>query len=205
MREHPVDRSRREHRRREGAGARLFVAVYPPPEIVAALAAEAARLQLPEHRPVPPEQVHITVHFVGAVAPAEIEPAAETLRRAVAGLAPFELRARRLVGLPPRAPRLVAAETDLPPELHELHRRLVARLAQPLRRGRKSGGYLPHLTLCRFTGAAKAGAAVPELPADLAPDSPAAAPFPVPAVRLMRSVLHPKGPEHRLVAEVALG
>ena len=44
---------------------RLFVAVYPPAGVADALLRAAETLDLPDRRLLPPEQVHLTVQFVG--------------------------------------------------------------------------------------------------------------------------------------------
>ncbi len=173
---------------------RLFVAVYPPPEIARALLEAIARLELPANRLVPVEQVHVTLHFIGSTSPRELPETAESVRRAAAGLGSFQLRPLRLVGLPERAPRLMAAETDGPPALVEIQRRLAARLA---RNARRSPGdrFRPHLTLCRFKRPARD--AVPDGALDLGA-------FDVRRIELMKSTLDSTGARHQVVESVAL-
>ena len=109
---------------------RLFVAVYPPQDMVAALLRGIGRLTLPNHRLVHPEQVHLTVHFVGAVPAAQLDSILESVEYGMHGITPFSLAPDRLITLPERSrKRLVAAEADGPAPLAELHRRLVSRLA----------------------------------------------------------------------------
>ena len=120
----------------------------------------------------------------------------ESVRRAAGGLSATELRPQRLIGLPRRGPtRLIAAETDAPPVLLELQRRLATRLAREVRR-RPGDRFLPHLTLCRFRAPTRHPTI--EVPLDLPP-------FPVAEVRLMRSTLHPDGARHHEVSTVVLG
>jgi 2'-5' RNA ligase len=119
----------------------------------------------------------------------------ESVERSVAGVGAFELRPLRLVTFPERGrPRLIAMETDAPPALLEVQRRLVHRLARSSRT--KTGDrFRPHLTLMRFTGAAQ--------PRDV--DAPVELPpFRVEALSLMRSILRPAGAEHAEVARFAL-
>ncbi|RMH09806.1 MAG: RNA 2',3'-cyclic phosphodiesterase [Planctomycetota bacterium] len=166
---------------------RLFIAIYPPRACVRALADAAASLDLPPHRPVPIDQIHLTVHFVGPVHRREVDRVRETLSRAARGIGTFELQPHRLIVLPPRDCRLVAAETNLPSELAELQRRLASRLAsKPSRRA-----YLPHITLCRFRAPRFPGFEPVEI------NIPT---FGVNEICLMRSVLHPDGAEHRMLA-----
>lgn len=176
---------------------RLFVAVYPPPEIAAALLAALEDLDdLPALRPVERDQVHMTLHFVGDRPPSELEAIAETVRRAAGGLEPFALTPQRLITLPRRPPaRLVAAETDRPAGLLELQRRLVTRLARNPRQ-RTGDRFRPHLTLCRFKSPARLRAI----------GRPIAVPsFNVSAIALVRSTLRPEGAQHRTVLAISLG
>lgn len=175
---------------------RLFIAIYPPPEVARRLIAGLGRLELPAHRAVPAEQVHLTVHFVGGVADAELPRITETLERARAGIERFALRPDRLITLPPRGrKRLVAAEADGPPPLLELQRRLAGRLS-PTPRRRPGDRFRPHFTLCRF----KKETAMPSLeePIDVGA-------FEVSAIALMKSVLRPDGAQHTPVAQCELG
>jgi 2'-5' RNA ligase len=84
--------------------------------------------------------------------------------------------------------------TDAPAPLLELQRRLAHRLARSPR-AKAGDRFLPHLTLCRFSGGARA----PRIdePTDISA-------FAVDHVMLMRSVLRPSGAEHSEVARVAL-
>jgi 2'-5' RNA ligase len=168
-------------------GLRLFVAVHPPEEIARALLEAMRGLELPDHRDVPLEQVHLTLQFIGEVPAPKLEATIESVQRSTGGLGSFELAPLRLITLPPigRA-RLVAAETDRPAELLELQRRLASRLAHSPR-DRVGDRFRPHLTLCRFRS-----------PASMRPvDEPVAvAAFPVHEIRLMRSTLAPTGARH---------
>ena len=174
---------------------RLFVAVYPPADVTRALLDELAGLELPDHRLVPPRQVHMTLHFIGDTPPQELEATIETVRRSTGGLLIFSLAPRRLITLPPRRrARLVAAEAEGPAALLELQRRLVRRLARAARRN-PGDRFRPHLTLCRF----KAPAAIAAI------DQPiAVAPFPVRQIELMRSTLTAQGAQHEAVASFPL-
>jgi 2'-5' RNA ligase len=179
---------------------RLFIAVYPPPAVVSLLHACVASMTLPEHKPVTPEQVHITLLFLGdrrAKSLAEIEGSIESSCK---GVRACIVRPRRLVTLPlpQKGPaRLIAAETDAPPPLLELQKRLANRLASRERRG---ATFLPHLTLARFAGAgAEVGVRVEEPIA-----SPEHVQFEVRSVCLVKSTLHPLGARHEVVREFGL-
>ncbi len=174
---------------------RLFVAVYPPPATAFALLQALTGLDLPPHRLVPQEQVHLTLQFIGDTPPAKIGEVTETVRRAAGGLEGFTMAPQRIITFPERgAARLVAAETDRHATLLELHRRLVVRLS-PNPRRRPDDRFRPHLTLCRF----RSPTALPAIdaPLDLAQ-------FTVEAIALVHSTLRPDGALHRTIQIVAL-
>lgn len=180
-----------------GRAHRLFCAMFPPAEAVDSLRGLLVGREVPVQRPVPTEQVHLTVMFIGDTRSSELAGVEESVRRAAGGVDSFRLQPERLVSLPRGgAARLVAAETDAPPPLLEIHRRLVSRLA----RGpadRDVDGFMPHMTLCRFAGAGVRGFAIDE--------TVAVEPFLVDRVELVESVLHSSGAEYRRVASVPLG
>ena len=126
--------------------------------------------------------------------PFELDGVIESVEDSADGIAPFDLTPLRLMSLPSRGPRLVALETDAPPGLLELQRRLARRLACNART-RHGGRYLPHFTLCRF----KQGARPRRVDLRLAHP-----PFTVQRVVLVHSVLRPEGAEHRSLREVEL-
>ncbi|WP_419192140.1 RNA 2',3'-cyclic phosphodiesterase [Engelhardtia mirabilis] len=172
---------------------RLFVAVHPPLAIATDLLATLDGLDLPDHRLTRPDQIHLTVLFVGEVDERDVPLVAESVERAAAGVRAFELAPDGWMALPERGPsRLIAAGAQAPSALAELHRRLAARLVV---KGRKPRSFLPHLTLCRFTR---------PTPFELSAPFPGVAPFEIGEVSLMRSVLRPEGAEHRQVARFAL-
>ncbi|MHC4416506.1 MAG: RNA 2',3'-cyclic phosphodiesterase [Planctomycetota bacterium] len=177
------------------ANLRLFVAVYPPVELARDLVDALAPIELPTHRTVSSDQVHLTLQFIGDTPEARLASTIEAVQRAAAGLPSFELVPQRLITLPRRGrPRLVAAETDRPPTLFELQRRLATRLARQARRD-PGDRFRPHLTLCRF----RAPAAIPGIDEPL--DLPS---FPVRRIVLMRSTLAPDGARHHEVAACPL-
>ena len=90
---------------------------------------------------------------------------------------------------------MIAMETDAPAGLLELHRRLAMRLARSPR-AKTGDRFLPHLTLCRFSGVGRPERveARVEIPV-----------FECRGVSVMRSVLRAEGAEHSVVEEVELG
>lgn len=176
---------------------RLFVGAYPPLDTARALLRIAESRALPPRRATPPEQVHVTLHFLGDTAARELDAIGESIERSVAGIAPMRLRPRSLVVLPERGPaRLVAATTDAPPSLLEIVRRLALRLArQP--RPNAANRFLPHLTLCRFQ---QPTPTLSRTPIPLNVDA-----FDLHEIVLMRSLLSPGGAKHVPVRRFPLG
>lgn len=175
---------------------RLFVAIYPSPQAAAWLAERAAALRV-RARAVPPDQIHMTALFLGDTDDRQLPEVIESIRRSAAGIDPFSLTVLRLITLPQRGPaRLIAAETDAPPGLVEIVRRLVTRLARPNQK-ESSRPYLPHLTLARFggSGGPRLEVEVPQA------DRPT---FGVSHLALMESHLRPDRAEHRLVERIGI-
>lgn len=166
---------------------RLFVALYPPIERACELLRALENVALPPFRAVAPEQVHLTLQFIGDTPRREFDTVSESVERACAGLSAMTLEARRISSFPRKGEsRLVAAVCEPNPVLAELQRRLVSRLA---RRVRPAGVFTAHLTLCRFVRAQHASLDVPLQP-------PVA--FAVDKVCLVSSLLRPGGAVHRL-------
>lgn len=174
---------------------RLFVALYPPLETARALIKSLDGLSLPHHRPTQIEQLHMTVQFIGDTPARELDAVVESVQRGAAGLNAFELTPERLITLPERGPaRLVAAQTNSPGALMEIHRRLVTRLARKVRE-RDAERFRPHLTLCRFRSPTRG----------VRLDSPLRLPaFEVNQIKLMRSTLGSSGAQHHEVISCEL-
>ena len=174
---------------------RLFVGVYPPPEVAREMIAALNRLDLPDRRTTPLEQVHLTLQFVGDTPAADLERVIESVERAASGLTQPALTPEALITLPERGPkRLIAVRTDADATLLELQRRLASRLAHNPR-VRPGDRFLPHLTVCRFRSPTRMDPI--EQPLDLSS-------FSVEQVRLMRSTLNPAGAQHHEVAAFEL-
>jgi 2'-5' RNA ligase len=178
-----------------GGPLRLFVAAYPPLEVARALLDQLAAMSLRDIRLSPPEQVHLTLQFIGETDTRELSEVRESVERAVAGLAPATVEVTGLISLPERGrARLVAAELEAHPTLLELHRRLAQRLARSARE-RSADRFLPHMTLGRFPAGSSSRAEAP-VPRPLR--------FEVGEAVLVQSILRPEGAEHRSVATFPL-
>ena len=180
---------------RPASNLRLFVAVYPPGEVSAALLEALARVPgMPVHAPTRAEQVHLTLQFIGDTPSRDMPEVEESVRRSASGIGALTLRPTRLIVLPERGPaRLIAAATDSPPAMLELQRRLAHRLAKNARE-RPGERFTPHLTLARFTTPV-AWRAEADLPGPS---------FVAREIVLVRSTLRAGGAEHREVMRVAL-
>lgn len=126
------------------ATARLFLALWPTPGGAAALAQRLGLAPEAAHRRrVPPQQIHLTLHFLGAVPRQQLPTLVEGLR---VPFVPFDLALRRCE----RWPRgtLVVLPDEPPPALADLHAALGAalrRLGLPV----EQRAFRPHLTLAR--------------------------------------------------------
>ena len=173
---------------------RLFVAAYPPPQIAAQLVAQLSAMQLRGLKVSLPDQVHLTLQFIGDTDPRQLDDVQESIRRAASGLPPANIAVLGLISLPERGrARLVAAELEPHPTLLELHRRLALRLATNTKE-RSRDRFLPHMTLGRYTSAGdRVEHALPDQPR-----------FDINEVSLMQSLLRPDRAEHRVLATFPL-
>lgn len=145
---------------------RLFVALEPPGavrrrlESVAGEIRRAAGRAASEVRWVRPENVHLTLQFLGNVPEERVPDLVAALRAAAGGARPLHLEVRGAGGFPnARRPRVIWAglQGDLVP-LGELVRDLGQRLA-PLGFPPEDRPMSPHLTLGRARGGGAPGLA----------------------------------------------
>lgn len=128
---------------------RLFLSIEMPPGYV--LAFEALKDPALPARWTPPEQYHLTLHFIGDAS----EDRTQELREALSYVngQSFDLELKGANAFPdPRRPRVLVVDTSLPPELESLHRSL----GQALRKlgfETESRRFHPHVTLARLKDA----------------------------------------------------
>ena len=106
---------------------RAFVAIPLPDALrdeLAAYAAQAARDL--GARPTPAENLHATVHFLGAVRDADAAALTNALAPVCAGFAAFSLKVAEAALAPAGRPRMVWARLESPEGLGELARALAA-------------------------------------------------------------------------------
>ena len=125
---------------------RLFVAIDPPAEIREQLVGLCCGL--PDARWVAPEQLHLTLCFIGAVTGAVFLDIREALTEIQA--APFALRLQGVGFFPPRGqPRVVWAGIAPSEPLTVLQRKIATRLPA-LGVELENRKFAPHLTLARL-------------------------------------------------------
>jgi 2'-5' RNA ligase len=189
-------------RERDDVAHRLFVSIMLEPELAARLAELATPDRpgllhdglLPAHRLVAEDHLHLTLVFLGDRHKNELTEIHESVERAVSGQRAFELCTQRLMTLPRRqTPRLLAAVTDEPPTLLEIHRRLVSRLIRPVLREKKTTPFLPHVTLLRY----EPGTSPPDV--ELPLDEAEQVRITVGEVHLVESIATMRGAEYRIV------
>ncbi|WP_224959112.1 RNA 2',3'-cyclic phosphodiesterase [Geomonas subterranea] len=169
--------------------ARLFIAIELPDEIKGALSSFCA--EIPGARWVPPDQIHLTLRFLGDVLP----ETAALLKKHLAAIdfAPFPLAMRGVGHFPPHGhPRVVWAGLEESGPLLILQRQIEAAVAG-VGIARDERGFSPHITLARIKENASATVARFEAThRDLS-----FPPFSAEEFILFSSVLTPKGATHR--------
>jgi 2'-5' RNA ligase len=128
---------------------RLFVAAYPPPAAMTALAAALPPWAL-QWRPVTAEQWHLTLAFLGEVAETQLPELAERLRRAATRSGPLSLALAGAGAFPSSGHARViwvglTGDLDGLVRLAERTSAAARRTGIPVERRR----YRPHLTLAR--------------------------------------------------------
>jgi RNA 2',3'-cyclic 3'-phosphodiesterase len=131
---------------------RAFIAITPPETLQQAFAnvqGAMQRLSLP-FRWVKPAQVHLTLKFLGDIAPEVIDPITQAMQRTVTTLAPFALSIQGMGCFPHLArPRVLWMGIHAPHDmLLQLHQRLDTELAA-LGFAPEERPFHPHLTLAR--------------------------------------------------------
>lgn len=184
---------------------RLFFAINLPPGEQDRLYRATARLRAANIpvRWVPPQNLHLTLQFLGSVAERRIAEVQEAGARAVAGIAPFEARLGGIGAFPnARRPRVIWVGVEKAEPLLQLHAALEQALA-PLGFAPEERGFQPHVTLGRVRDGAR--------PAELARFEELAAAvhytgvLPVRSLDLMHSDLGPGGARYTRIGAAPLG
>jgi 2'-5' RNA ligase len=178
---------------------RAFVAIPLPEPLREELAGYAAgAIASFAGRAMPAENLHVTIHFLGAVPDSDEEPLRAALAAACASVAPFSMRLAAAALAPPSRPRMIWAQLEAPSELADLAQ-AVAASAEPFSpRARPPRTGSPHVTLARLRRRPPRAAALPPIPA-------AGTEIAVAACELVRSHLGPGGSHYTTLAALPLG
>lgn len=179
------------------ATQRCFVAIELDDVSRADLADVIGRVDMHGLRPTAPQNLHLTVKFLGNVDPDRFELVVDAINEAVAGVGPFELNLDRIALIPSaRRARVLAAQCDTPPALEQLVSQAES-LMEVIGFVRETRPYRAHVTLGRFRRPPRA---VPDLEAiEFVPTI-----SPVTHITLMASDLQPTGPIYTALACVPL-
>jgi 2'-5' RNA ligase len=186
---------------------RCFIAIELTEELKRGLRELQAQLKAASQAPVKwvePENIHLTLKFLGNVASGRIEEIAQAMTEAVRGTSPFSLEVREL-GVFPNPRRVQIVWVGLGGEVEKL-----TILKQRIESGLSILGFAPenrrftpHLTLARLRDRAtpqereKMGQTIAET--EFAGGS-----FTVKSVKLMKSQLTPEGPIYTRLSVAAL-
>jgi 2'-5' RNA ligase len=186
---------------------RAFIALPLPAEAKAATAVAQRELKSALRggwlRWTPPEQIHLTLRFLGDIPAGDVPALAEALRRACAGCAPFDLHAGGLGVFPDaRRPRVLwlglGGQLDALRELQARIERETAAWGEP-----EDREFHAHLTLARLKNAPPAAARQVAQSLAQAKATNLAA-WRADHLELMRSELSPAGARHSVLGTVAL-
>lgn len=183
---------------------RLFLALDLPEEHRAEIGRRAARLkgELPPARWVPPENLHLTLVFVGATEEEAVPGLLEAVAPAFAGGGPLTLRVSGGGTFPPARPARVAwVGLDGGSALLGLHRRVAEAAAHRLGLEPERRPFHPHATLARprRPWGRRASEALAR-----AFEGGVGEPFPVTEGVLYRSELSPRGARYTAVERFPL-
>jgi RNA 2',3'-cyclic 3'-phosphodiesterase len=181
------------------------VAVLLPADVRAALATEIERLRAQARGVgwVAPENLHLTLKFLGGVEPDRLERVSTALQTTAVAASPFELTLRGLGAFPsPTRPRVIWAGVHAGGDaLGALAARVDAALSR-LEFPREDRPFSAHVTLGRVREPSRDPALTVALAAGAARDFGR---VPVAQVALMRSDLSPRGARYTALATWALG
>jgi len=137
---------------------RLFVALDVPATVRAELAAWCARVAPPGVRPVPADNLHLTLAFLGSRPPGEARAVAPLLTPVAATHALPALATCGALWLPPRRPGVLTVGLVAVDELMTLRAAVVAALAATIGFEAESRPYRPHVTVGRVARAMRVSA-----------------------------------------------
>jgi 2'-5' RNA ligase len=176
---------------------RSFIAIELPGAVKLELAALQANLAVEPARGikwVSPDGIHLTLKFLGWVAPDRIETVKQAIAEAVSTIAPFKLGISGLGGFP-NLRRLDVVWCGLIGDLAHLAelQESIEKFVSPLGFPTEKRAFSPHLTLARLREDVDPGARQTLATKIAATKFQPEVSFPVDSISLMRSTLLPNG------------
>jgi len=175
---------------------RLFIGLPIPSDLAQALARLTRAIELPKGRWTAPENIHLTLVFLGEVA----EPTLPHIERELSELkfAPFQLKLTSLNTFPRGG--VLVAEVEPARSLLHLQAKLAASMARcgfasKYPEGTEAHSYHPHITLARFHGSLRLSQSQHALPPSLQRS------FTADTINLYRSNLSPTGAHYEILAQ----
>lgn len=182
---------------------RIFIAINIPNGIKQKLLDVKAYWQDLPARWTKPENIHITLVFIGYVTADELKNIDRIVTEVSERHIAFELKLTKiLLGPPRRPPRMVWAEIEKNPELLELQRDLENALYETPDTGyrkKENRPWSPHITLSRFDPREFQGEGY-----DRNETIDLKLSFPVRSIEIMGSVLKRTGAEYEIVQSISL-
>jgi 2'-5' RNA ligase len=169
---------------------RLFLGLPIPSELAEALTRLTRAIELPKGRRAAPENIHLTLVFLGEVA----EPTLPHIERELSGLnfASFQLKLTSLNTFPRAG--VLFAEVDPTGPLLDLQAKVAASMAR-CGFAAEDRPYQPHITLARFHGPRRLNKSQHALPPSFQHS------FHADTVNLYRSNLTPTGSHYEILAQ----
>jgi RNA 2',3'-cyclic 3'-phosphodiesterase len=169
---------------------RLFLGLPIPPELAQALTRLTRAIELQKGRPAAPENLHLTLVFLGEVAEPKLPPIERELSKLT--IAAFQLKLTSLDTFP--RPGILLAEVEPTRPLLQLQAKAAAAMVR-CGFAPDAHPYHPHITLARFHGTLRLSQSQRALP----PSLPCS--FIADTVNLYRSHLSPTGSHYQILAQ----
>ena len=153
---------------------------------------------------VEPENLHVSLQFLGEVDDRELHAVCKAVKEAAAGEPPFPLRVSGVGAFPnARRPKVLwAGVTDGAEEIQRLYATLETKMLELGCYRKEERGYVPHVTLGRVKGDADGLTLAPELSKRMAWDGGRTT---VDEVLVFGSELSRDGPVYTVIGRAALG
>jgi len=179
---------------------RVFICVKPNPELLSKINSIINTLKedkaLKNVRWTPPDNLHVTLKFLGNISEQVVETLAENLRLALADFKPFESKSVDISFFPSaKKAKIVSLNFGDGEPWEDLHKTIDTACAE-MGFDSENRPFKPHLTLGRIKGYVPSEPDWPELNPNL--------PFFVDEILIQRSVTKPDGAEYTTLARIPL-